>query len=808
VRTSWQTNREQNGVQAFYLVSHFHDHLAGDAIGFTDDWGNLEVGGTGGDDPVLTQTDDGADTDGSGGPDANHSNNANMLTPPDGESPRMQMYLFTDSDDPDTLDFRDINGGDDSGVVWHEYTHGLSNRLVINDDGSGAVNTAQAGAMGEAWSDWYASDNQVREGLKSDALATAGEIDVGAYSDRDLHALRSQALDCPVGVADAACPGGAATDVGGYTYGAFGKVAGAPEVHADGEIWSETLWDLRQALQLKTGSAETASDFAEILVTDGMRVSPPEPSMLDMRNSILLAEGFDFGGQLRDLVWSVFRKRGMGYFAGVTDGADTHPIEDFSSPPDPDAPTGAVTGVVTNADSGLPIAGVRVGLGGHDSNTKFLPPDEFLSDETDAGGHYTITGVPVGTYPKLAFHASAGFDLEVARNVPITQDGMTVRNAAMRRDWSSLSGGAEITSTSDDSGGPFGCGVAQALDQSQGTTWSAVNPTSDPNDPFTGPPTLTVKLPQTINVSAFLMDPSAGCGDGPSATTREFTLETSSDGVTFHLAYDGSGDNEFTDDNIGLLNRLEPQGASTNVRYVRVTLLNPLRQGNDCAPAACSGTDFIDMTELEVLGGAPNKLPVGTLSVSPSTAAVGDPVTFSAHFTDPDSAIASYTWDFDGNGTTDRTTAAATTTFAYAAKGTFAPKVRANDFRGGGTSATSSVKVNEAPPLFPPIATVKIPKRGTHGAISVPVTCFARCKITTKLVISRKLAHRLGVGRTVARKSATTRSSRTVRLKLSKKVLRAMKRKKVKSISGVLTVKAEYVDGRRRLTSRKVTIRR
>ena len=28
-------------------------------------------------------------------------------------------------------DFRDINGGDDSGVVWHEYTHGLSNRLVV-----------------------------------------------------------------------------------------------------------------------------------------------------------------------------------------------------------------------------------------------------------------------------------------------------------------------------------------------------------------------------------------------------------------------------------------------------------------------------------------------------------------------------------------------------------------------------------------------------------------------------------------------------------------------------------------------------
>ena len=50
----------QNGVQAFYLVSRFHDHLAGPDVGFDDASGNFEVGGTGGDDPVLTQTDDGA----------------------------------------------------------------------------------------------------------------------------------------------------------------------------------------------------------------------------------------------------------------------------------------------------------------------------------------------------------------------------------------------------------------------------------------------------------------------------------------------------------------------------------------------------------------------------------------------------------------------------------------------------------------------------------------------------------------------------------------------------------------------------
>ena len=166
----------------------------------------------------------------------------------------MQMYLFRDSGSRTALDYRNINGGDDSGIVWHEYTHGLSGRLVTNADGSHALSTPHAGAMGEGWSDWFASDFQVRDGIKADDLGTPGEIDIGAYTDLDPHKLRSQAADCPVGAVDARCPGGDQTSIGGYTLGDFGKIAGAPEVHADGEIWFETLWDLRQALQVKTGA--------------------------------------------------------------------------------------------------------------------------------------------------------------------------------------------------------------------------------------------------------------------------------------------------------------------------------------------------------------------------------------------------------------------------------------------------------------------------------------------------------------------------------------------------------------------------
>ena len=93
---------------------------------------------------------DGADS-GNGLPDKNHFNNANMGTPPDGESPTMQMYLFRAEQG---FPLPSVNGGDDAEVVYHEYTHGLSNRLVLFPDGTSGLGTssptrwARHGAIG------------------------------------------------------------------------------------------------------------------------------------------------------------------------------------------------------------------------------------------------------------------------------------------------------------------------------------------------------------------------------------------------------------------------------------------------------------------------------------------------------------------------------------------------------------------------------------------------------------------------------------------------------------------------------------
>ena len=67
-----------------------------------------------------------------------------MSTPPDGTPPLMQMYLFhfpgtTDEEEP----FLPTSSAFDPSVIYHEYTHGLSNRLVVDADGNSTLLSLQ-----------------------------------------------------------------------------------------------------------------------------------------------------------------------------------------------------------------------------------------------------------------------------------------------------------------------------------------------------------------------------------------------------------------------------------------------------------------------------------------------------------------------------------------------------------------------------------------------------------------------------------------------------------------------------------------
>jgi extracellular elastinolytic metalloproteinase len=581
VTGSWRANRAQTATQNFFSINVFHDHLAAAPIGFTEAAGNfqqLNASRQGkGHDPVLDEPLDGALTD-HGMPDGGHIDNANMATPPDGISPRMQMYLFHAPGEPFPAGdpFIAVSGADEADIVYHEYTHGLSSRLVVNPDGTEALDTQQAGSMGEAWSDWYALDLLVAQGHVADTAAP-GEVRVGDYVGTKHDLIRTEPLDCPVGSTSARCPGTAGAGRGGYTYGDFGTIIGFPEVHADGEIWAQTLWDLRAALGSRT---------AESLVTRGMELSPASPSFLDMRNSNLQADLVANGGAHTTTIWKVFAHRGMGFFAGTLDSTDVAPVEDFGVPPAGPA-NAELRGVVIDRDTQAPLAGVAVFFGGHNSG--------FVSDlaaVTDAAGRYRITGLFPGSYPDLV--ATAAGYLPAIRTQRV-HAGVTFKAFSLQRDWAASAGGAAISETNADEFAPIGCGAAQLIDTAQASGWSTVDVDSRPERHA------VVKLPVAVDISALKIDPSGICGDDPTSSTGDFRLETSVDGSTWQAAASG----HFRPAQDGKLNVVALKaGTGTGVRFVRYTMLGTQLADFDidCNVTFTSGCLFLDSAELVVLG--------------------------------------------------------------------------------------------------------------------------------------------------------------------------------------------------------------
>lgn len=690
-----QANRQQNGVQAFYLANRFRDHLAQAPINFDEFEGN---------DRLILETNDG------GG-----MSNANMYTPPEGKSPRMQMFLWQ-------LPYRNMNSGDDASILFHEYGHGLTGRLVKTPDGVGALSSWQAGAMGEGWSDFYAKDFIVSSGLETDTPA-AGEVHMGVYSDTDEapNEIRTGALDCPVGVANAKCPAG-----GGYTYGDFAHIINGPEVHFDGEIWAQTLWDLRRALP---------AGQALRLISAALRLSPPEPSFLDARNAILAADVAS-GSTFHDQIWAVFAARGMGFYASTIDGADVAPVEDTSPPPVAGTPRGDITGTVRDA-AGAPVAGITVSVGGLETG-----PDA-LKTTTRSDGTYTLN-VPARTYKSIVASAP-GYDRAIVKDVAVPG----VANATVRRNWAI---GATLQSTAGSENADMGCGPKQAFDGLPGSTWSTAQAGGDKE--------LVIKLPEAIDISGFGVDPGAGCGDSEQSATAQFQVAVGP-GPTGPWTV-------VVADTLGAAHRhvttVFPVNRS-NVTYVRMLPMS----------TQTPGASYIDLSEFAVYGTqagvrllstppAVTRNPTATFTfdggtnyectwdgvagpcTSPASRTLGEgPHTFSLEAADDPTPV-TYAWTIDtvapattisGASVSDRTatftfgstdatavthacrldgvTTACTSPQAYGglADGTHAFSVVATDAAGNTASASRSVTVDATPPETtitwapPPILTTR-----------------------------------------------------------------------------------------------------
>ncbi len=164
-----------------------------------------------------------------------------------------------------------IDGSLDSDIVYHEYGHGLTWRMIGNMSGP------LSGALGEGSSDTL-------------AFLVNGDDAIAEYASSNPNGIRRNRY-------------------AGYprTYGA---VVGS-SVHADGEIYGGTMWRLRE---LWLASARSHDALFGHWV-DSMNYIAPGPAYEDMRNGMLDAIAMTGGGDATArcaLVWQAFAQFGIG----------------------------------------------------------------------------------------------------------------------------------------------------------------------------------------------------------------------------------------------------------------------------------------------------------------------------------------------------------------------------------------------------------------------------------------------------------------------------------------------------------------
>jgi subtilase family serine protease len=348
----------------FFAVNFAHDFFYD--LGFDEAAGNFQVdnfgrGGTGGD-PVKAVA------------RAAGRNNATFLPQPEGTSPVISMFLFDGSgcwaQDVDGDGSMDLDGDFDFDVVLHEFHHGVSHRLNPSFTGN------EADAIGEGASDFF-------------AYSVNGDTILAEY----------------------AYPGGLRS-INNKTYGDWFCLFGFfCEPHSNGEIFADVLWDVRERFRTDNvrGSEAAAINEVHQLYIDGLKLSPPAPTMLDIRDAMLEADHLRNPGtpvsQNYCRLWESFATRGMGVTA--TDTADNGlnqvvatfdvPAGCNAPPPPPTVTVAATTATATEAG---PVAGVfTVTRSGNMNST--LTVSYSLSGTAQRGTDYvtipTTVTIPSGS---------------------------------------------------------------------------------------------------------------------------------------------------------------------------------------------------------------------------------------------------------------------------------------------------------------------------------------------------------------------------------------------------------------------------
>src|SRR5262245_28298826 len=213
----------------------------------------------------------------------------------------------------------------DDGVIAHEYGHGVSNRLTGGPGNVTCLDGIQSGGMGEGWSDFWALALTAKSGNEG-AEGTRGLATYLLFQPPDGPGLRRFPYSTDLAIDP-------------LTYASLPATGG--EVHNVGEIWASALWDMYWNLVREKGfesnfynSASGAGNIVALqLVMDGLKLQPCNPTFLEARDAILLADQNNNDGANQCSIWRAFAKRGMGVAADDGKGHnDVNVSADFSVP--------------------------------------------------------------------------------------------------------------------------------------------------------------------------------------------------------------------------------------------------------------------------------------------------------------------------------------------------------------------------------------------------------------------------------------------------------------------------------------------
>jgi len=372
---STDQNKDVAVQNLFYFNNVIHDKLYDH--GFIENVGNFQEDNFGnggqGSDSVNAEAQDGGGT-----------NDANFATPSDGSNPRMQMYIWTQSTPK-----RD--GDLDSDIIWHEYGHGLTWRMIGN------MNGVMSGAIGEGMSDALS------------ILANNNDV-VGEYSTSNSNGVRSAPY----------------TNYG-RTYGDMG----GSSVHSNGEIYAATIWRLWEIFQANSLSLDTLYDY----LIGGMNFTPSGPAFEDMRDGILAAVPPEEPEQdvHKCLIWEAFADFGIGIEAtSVVSGGNLVSVtESFDVPAECGGGSNTAPNVSITAPTGSLVVtlGDNVDFAGTASDyeqedlTASLAWTSDIDDAIGSGGSFSTTDLRVGVHTITASVTDIG-GLTESATVEVTVNGL------------------------------------------------------------------------------------------------------------------------------------------------------------------------------------------------------------------------------------------------------------------------------------------------------------------------------------------------------------------------------------------------